>query len=89
MSHYLCKEVDLFPICFYAISQRKRKRRITGDSGLRKTDQGTLIISQVCMYGCVYVFMTFLTETVSPKFFGSNPEIMINIVNLRINVIFP
>ena len=47
---------------------RERKRRITGDSGLRKTDQGILIISQVCMYGCVYIFMMFLTENISLKF---------------------
>ena len=47
---------------------RERKRRITGDSGLRRIDQGILIISQVCRYGCVYVFMMFLIENIFLKF---------------------
>lgn len=38
VSHYLCKEVDLFPIFIYAISQRKKGN--TGDSGLRRIVQG-------------------------------------------------
>ena len=49
---------------------RERKRRITGASGLRRIDQGILIISQVCMYGCVYVFMMFLIGNIFLKFLG-------------------
>lgn len=81
VSHYLCKEVDLFPIFIYAISQRKKGN--TGDFWL-------LSIAKVCMYGCVYVFMIFFfffTSTYVSRVFGSNPEVIISIVTLRTDVL--
>lgn len=87
VSHYLCKEVDLFPICFYTISQRKKEKDYwwfwLKENRPRYSDH----ISGLYVWVCICFHDVFNWNCIS-KVFGSNPEIMINIVNLRINVIF-
>lgn len=78
VSHYLCKEVDLFPIFIYTISQRKK-----GNAG----NFWLLSIAKVCTYGCVCLHDFFFTSTNVSRVFGSHPEVMISIVNLRTDVL--